>query len=74
MSTLLFAFGFPGGMELVIVLIIMLILFGNRLPSVMRSLGSSAREFKKGAEGIGEDIDEASKANPKESPSKSLSD
>jgi Sec-independent protein translocase protein TatA len=40
----------------------------------MRSLGASAREFKKGAEGIGEDIEEASKASPKESSSKSLSD
>jgi sec-independent protein translocase protein TatA len=74
MSTALFAFGFPGGMELIVVLIIMLILFGHRLPSVMRSLGASAREFKKGAEGIGEDIEEASKASPKDSPSKTLSD
>jgi len=73
MSTVLFAF-MPGMWELMICLAIMLILFGNRLPSVMRSLGASAREFKKGAEGIGEDIEEAGKAAPKEASAKSLTD
>jgi len=73
MSTVLFAW-MPGIWELMICLAIMLILFGNRLPSVMRSLGASAREFKKGAEGIGEDIEEAGNASPKEASSKSLSD
>ena len=38
----------PGGLELMIVALIVLLLFGNRLPSVMRSLGSSVTEFKKG--------------------------
>jgi sec-independent protein translocase protein TatA len=71
MNTVLFAW-VPGIPELLICLVIMLILFGNRLPSVMRSLGSSAREFKKGAEGIGEDIEEAGKASPKEPSAKSL--
>ena len=35
------------------------LLFGNRLPSVMRSLGRSVVEFKKGVAGIEDDIDEA---------------
>lgn len=42
-------FGLPGGWELLVVLGIVLLLFGNRLPSVMRSLGQSITEFKKGA-------------------------
>ena len=71
MSTVLFAW-MPGIWELMICLAIMLILFGNRLPSVMRSLGSSAREFKKGAEGISEDLEDATKATPGEPASKSL--
>ncbi len=41
-------FGLPGGMEMVIVLIIVLLLFGNRLPGTMKSLGRSIVEFKKG--------------------------
>lgn len=45
---LLPAFGMPGLPELMIVSVIVLLLFGNRLPSVMRSLGSSVTEFKKG--------------------------
>ena len=34
--------------QLLIVLVIVLLLFGNRLPSVARSLGQSLTEFKKG--------------------------
>jgi sec-independent protein translocase protein TatA len=37
-----------GPMELLIVLVVALLLFGNRLPSVARSLGRSMVEFKKG--------------------------
>ena len=34
------------------------LLFGNRLPSVMRSLGRSVVEFKKGVAGIEDDLEE----------------
>lgn len=44
----LLAFGFPGLPEMLIVLVILLVLFGNRLPGVMRSLGQGITEFKKG--------------------------
>lgn len=37
-----------GPFELVIVGLIVLLLFGSRLPGVMRSLGQSITEFKKG--------------------------
>jgi sec-independent protein translocase protein TatA len=37
-----------GGMEIVIFAVIVLLLFGSRLPSLMRSMGSSVSEFKKG--------------------------
>lgn len=33
--------------------LVVLLLFGNRLPSVMRSLGEGITEFKKGMEGDG---------------------
>ena len=41
-----------GSTELLIVGFVCLLLFGNRLPSTMRSLGKSLTEFKKGLEGI----------------------
>lgn len=44
---LLFA-GMPGGWELWIVLLIILILFGSRLPGIARSLGQGINEFKRG--------------------------
>jgi len=42
------AFGMPGTTEMIIILVIALLLFGRRLPDIMRSLGGSVREFKKG--------------------------
>jgi sec-independent protein translocase protein TatA len=49
-------FGFITGIgvpEMMIVGMIVLLLFGNRLPSVMRSLGVGITEFKKGIKGEG---------------------
>ena len=44
------AFGMPAGMEWLVILVIALLLFGSRLPSMMRGLGGSIKEFKKGIE------------------------
>ena len=44
-----------------IVAVIILLLFGNRLPSVMRSLGLGVVEFKKGLQGIEDDVKGATK-------------
>lgn len=50
----LFAFGFSGW-EILVVLVVIVLLFGNRLPGLMRSLGQGVVEFKKGVQGIEED-------------------
>ena len=41
-----------GPTELLIVGVIVLLLFGSRLPKVMRSLGEGLVEFKRGVQGI----------------------
>jgi len=49
------------GQELLIILLIIVLIFGARkLPELARSLGSSAKEFRKG-------IDEGSKDDPEDS-------
>ena len=50
---------FQSPMSLVIIAGIAFLLFGNRLPSVMRSLGRSVTEFKKGVAGIEDEINDA---------------
>ncbi|NIL96145.1 MAG: Sec-independent protein translocase TatA [Planctomycetales bacterium] len=55
----LFGWFSPGLPELLIVGAILLLLFGNRLPSVMRSMGRGVIEFKKGVQGIEDDIEQA---------------
>ena len=49
----------PGPMEMVIILGIGVLLFGKRLPEVGRSLGKGIMEFKKGVQGIEDEIDTA---------------
>lgn len=46
-----------GGPELLIILVVVLLLFGaSKLPNLARSLGASAKEFKKGVdEGVPDD-------------------
>ncbi len=62
----LFAFGF-GPWEILVVFLVVLLLFGNRLPGLMRSLGQGVVEFKKGVQGI-EGDDEAGTRSEKKAP------
>ncbi|MDD3585985.1 MAG: twin-arginine translocase TatA/TatE family subunit [Thermoguttaceae bacterium] len=55
----------PGPMQMLMVAIIALLLFGNRLPQVMRSLGKGVTEFKKGVNGIEDEISNATSTDKK---------
>src|SRR6266508_5672746 len=49
MNNLLLFWGAPGGWELIVILVIVLILFGaNRLPQLAKGMGESIRNFKQG--------------------------
>jgi sec-independent protein translocase protein TatA len=61
MVSLFAIFGYPGHIELLVVAMVALLLFGNRLPSVMRSMGRGVVEFKKGIKGIEDEIEDAGK-------------
>ena len=57
----LFAFiGTPFGhpFAYLVILIVALLLFGNRLPGMMRSLGRSVVEFRKGVSGVEDGIND----------------
>ncbi|MDR0869242.1 MAG: twin-arginine translocase TatA/TatE family subunit [Planctomycetaceae bacterium] len=69
-----FLFGFLGAsspVTLIVVAAVAFLLFGNRLPQVMRSLGRSVVEFKKGVNGIEDDLDDAVRSADKKANTKS---
>lgn len=47
------------GFQLIIVLVIALLLFGTRLPSIARAFGQSITEFKKGVKEVEDHSDES---------------
>ncbi len=53
------------GQELIVILIIVLILFGGRkIPELMRSLGQGMREFRKASSEAVDDIKKAAEQEP----------
>jgi sec-independent protein translocase protein TatA len=59
--------GVPGGIELMIILAIVILLFGvNKLPELARSSGQAIGEFRKGQEEIETEISEAATRDEQE--------
>ncbi len=59
------AFGLPGGMEWVIILAVVLLLFGpSRLPKLGKSLGKTMKAIRDGVDGKLEDEDEEVEEKP----------
>ena len=53
----------PGLPQILICLVIILLLFGNRLPMLARSMGQSLTEFKKGVKEIDDKSDDKTEAS-----------
>jgi len=63
--------GVPGGPEVLIVLLVLVLLFGaNKIPQLARSTGQAMGEFRRGREEIEEEIKQASEEQDDEDESK----
>lgn len=65
-------FAFPGGWELVVIVLIVLLLFGGKkIPEMMRGLGSGIKEFNKAKNEINNEINKAIDDDESASPNES---
>ena len=63
-DNLILGIGMPGLPEMMIVMFVILLLFGgSKLPSLMRNLGKSANEFKRGMNETGDGDDPAGRGD-----------
>lgn len=62
MNTLLLLFGIPGGPELILILVVVLLLFGGKkIPELARGIGKGIKEFNHAKASIQHEIDEGMK-------------
>lgn len=57
--------GIIGGTEIIVILLIVLVLFGGKkIPELMRGLGKGVKEYKNAVNSVDEEIKESTKAEP----------
>ncbi|PIB37596.1 preprotein translocase [Reichenbachiella sp. 5M10] len=60
------AFGMPGGWELVIIVLVIVLLFGaKKIPELAKGLGRGIREFKDASKEIKDEIEDGIKEDKK---------
>ncbi len=70
MNAQIFLWSAPGGFEWILIILVVVLLFGGKkIPELMRGLGEGMKEFKKAREG-----DDKKEDSKKEDNKKSLSD
>ncbi|WP_185140183.1 Sec-independent protein translocase subunit TatA/TatB [Reichenbachiella versicolor] len=66
MTQSVLALGMPGGWELVIIVLVIILLFGaKKIPELARGLGKGIREFKDASKEIKDEIEEGIKDDTK---------
>ena len=60
-------FGMPGGSEWIFIILAIVLLFGgNKIPELMKGIGKGMREFKDSKENVKSEIEEGMKEKDKE--------
>lgn len=66
MTQSVLAFGMPGGWELVIIVLVVILLFGaKKIPELAKGLGKGIKEFKDASKEIKDEIQEGIKEEKK---------
>lgn len=68
MTSLFAIFHQIGPMEIIVLVVLGILLFGKKLPQMGHYLGKSIVEFKKGVKGLEDDIDTGTGAAPRQEP------
>ena len=65
MTNTILAFGMPGGWELVVIVLVIILLFGaKKIPELAKGLGKGIREFKDASKEIKDEIEQSAKSEP----------
>ena len=60
MTNTILAFGMPGGWELVVIVMVIILLFGaKKIPELAKGLGKGIREFKDASKEIKDEIEQS---------------
>ena len=66
MTNTILAFGMPGGWELVVIVLVIILLFGaKKIPELAKGLGKGIREFKDATKEIKDEIEDGAKGGDK---------